>query len=126
MKKAVQTKNFTELDNAIKTQVEPMLYNKGEGRMIPIAKLVLLRNRDRSRARWVSKKIKNLYILFFCCTIYTNNTCNNCDYYIMAVRKIEDAFHLSHFSSLGMMAYSANRSQYHLHFKLLVRSPGIF
>jgi hypothetical protein len=54
MKKAVQTKNFTELDIAIKTQVEPMLYNKGEGRMIPIAKLVLLRNRDRSRAKWVS------------------------------------------------------------------------
>lgn len=56
MKKAVQAKNFSELDNAIKTQVEPMLYNKGEGRMIPIAKLVLLRNRDRSRAKWVSKK----------------------------------------------------------------------
>lgn len=57
MKKAVQTKNYTELDNAIKTQVEPMLYNKGEGRMIPIAKLVLLRNRDRSRAKWVSDQI---------------------------------------------------------------------
>ncbi|XP_026810195.1 transient receptor potential cation channel subfamily V member 5 [Rhopalosiphum maidis] len=59
MKKAVQTKNFTELDNAIKTQVEPMLYNKGEGRMIPIAKLVLLRNRDRSRARWLPP-LKNM------------------------------------------------------------------
>lgn len=57
MKKAVQTKNYTELDNAIKTQVEPMLYNKGEGKMIPIAKLVLLRNRDRSRAKWVSDRI---------------------------------------------------------------------
>lgn len=65
MKKAVQTKNFTELDNAIKTQVEPMLYNKGEGRMIPIAKLVLLRNRDRSRARWVSKKFEINIFYFF-------------------------------------------------------------
>ncbi|XP_025425863.1 transient receptor potential cation channel subfamily V member 6 isoform X4 [Sipha flava] len=59
MKKAVQTKNFTELDIAIKTQVEPMLYNKGEGRMIPIAKLVLLRNRDRSRAKWLPP-LKNM------------------------------------------------------------------
>lgn len=67
MKKAVQTKNFTELDNAIKTQVEPMLYNKGEGRMIPIAKLVLLRNRDRSRARWVKYLIysNNLNFIIF-------------------------------------------------------------
>jgi len=44
----------------------------------------------------------------------------------MAVRKIEDNFQLSHFSGLGRIAYSANRSQYHLHFNLLARSPGIF
>lgn len=62
MKKAVQTKNFAELDDAIRTQVEPMLYNKGEGRMIPIAKLVLLRNRDRSRAKWVKKIRLNIII----------------------------------------------------------------
>lgn len=79
MKKAVQTKNFTELDNAIKTQVEPMLYNKGEGRMIPIAKLVLLRNRDRSRARWVSEKYSELIffvllttLIYFIVLIYKN------------------------------------------------------
>ncbi|XP_050521894.1 transient receptor potential cation channel subfamily V member 5 isoform X2 [Daktulosphaira vitifoliae] len=51
IKRAVQTKEFAELDYAIKTKVEPLLYNKGEGKMIPIAKLVLLRNRDRSRAK---------------------------------------------------------------------------
>ncbi|XP_050427082.1 uncharacterized protein LOC126837283 isoform X2 [Adelges cooleyi] len=51
IKRAVQTKQFAELDYAIKTKVEPLLYNKGEGRKIPIAKLVLLRNRDRSRAK---------------------------------------------------------------------------
>lgn len=54
IKRAVQTKQFAELDYAIKTKVEPLLYNKGEGKMIPIAKLVLLRNRDRSRAKLVS------------------------------------------------------------------------
>lgn len=73
MKKAVQTKQFTELDNAIKTQVEPMLYNNGEGRMIPIAKLVLLRNRDRSRARWVSKNIAihaKLFYLRYSTTVF--------------------------------------------------------
>lgn len=73
MKKAVQTKNFTELDNAIKTQVEPMLYNKGEGRMIPIAKLVLLRNRDRSRAKWVSVHKKQLYNRTYIITQYGNS-----------------------------------------------------
>ncbi|KMQ98230.1 transient receptor potential cation channel subfamily v member 6 [Lasius niger] len=49
MKRATQTKQFAELDHAIRTKVEPFLYNKGKGRWIPIDKLVLLRNKDRSR-----------------------------------------------------------------------------
>ncbi|XP_043649035.1 transient receptor potential cation channel subfamily V member 5 isoform X1 [Drosophila teissieri] len=51
MKRACQTKQFAEIDHAIKTKVEPFMYNKGAGRYFPISKLVLLRNRDRPRTR---------------------------------------------------------------------------
>ncbi|XP_044592870.1 transient receptor potential cation channel subfamily V member 5 isoform X1 [Cotesia glomerata] len=49
MKRATQTKQYAELDHAIRTKVEPFLYNKGKGAWIPIAKLVMLRNKDRPR-----------------------------------------------------------------------------
>ncbi|XP_053598014.1 transient receptor potential cation channel subfamily V member 5 isoform X4 [Microplitis demolitor] len=49
MKRATQTKQYAELDHAIRTKVEPFLYNKGKGAWIPIAKLVLLRNKERPR-----------------------------------------------------------------------------
>lgn len=68
MKRAINNKQFAEIDHAIKTkasgkvaqgssrfnlhnfpQVEPFLYNKGRGRYIPIANLVKLRNCDRPR-----------------------------------------------------------------------------
>lgn len=49
MKKAAQMKNYAELDEAIKTKVEPFLYNKGEGKLIPISQLVLMRNKERPR-----------------------------------------------------------------------------
>ncbi|XP_077294935.1 transient receptor potential cation channel subfamily V member nanchung [Arctopsyche grandis] len=49
MKRALQSKQYAEIDHAIKTKVEPFLYNKGQGRLIPIAQLVLLRNKERSR-----------------------------------------------------------------------------
>ncbi|XP_065339476.1 transient receptor potential cation channel subfamily V member 5 [Cloeon dipterum] len=51
MKRATQTKQYAELDHAIKTKVEPYLYNKGEGRKIPISQIVLLRNKERSKSR---------------------------------------------------------------------------
>ncbi|XP_032689459.1 transient receptor potential cation channel subfamily V member 5 isoform X2 [Odontomachus brunneus] len=51
MKRATQTKQFAELDHAVRTKVEPYLYNKGKGKWIPIDKLVLLRNKDRPRHR---------------------------------------------------------------------------
>ncbi|XP_075163495.1 transient receptor potential cation channel subfamily V member nanchung [Haematobia irritans] len=51
MKRACQTKQFAEIDHAIKTKVEPFLYNKGEGRYFPISKMVLLRNKERSRTK---------------------------------------------------------------------------
>lgn len=49
MKRACQNKQFAELDHAIKTKVEPFLYNKGAGRYIPIATIVLFRNKERAR-----------------------------------------------------------------------------
>ncbi|KAK0165798.1 hypothetical protein PV328_004286 [Microctonus aethiopoides] len=49
MKRATQTKQFAELDHAMRTKVEPFLYNKGKGKWIPIDKLVLLRNKERPR-----------------------------------------------------------------------------
>lgn len=54
MKRAAQTKQYAELDHAIKTKVEPYLYNKGQGRLIPISRLVLLRNKERGRHKMVS------------------------------------------------------------------------
>ncbi|XP_076766819.1 transient receptor potential cation channel subfamily V member nanchung [Xylocopa sonorina] len=49
MKRATQTKQYAELDHALRTKVEPYLYNKGRGKWIPIEKLVLLRNKDRPK-----------------------------------------------------------------------------
>ncbi|KAI9554266.1 putative transient receptor potential cation channel subfamily V member 6 [Daphnia sinensis] len=51
MKKAVKTKDFTEVDRTIVEMVEPCLYNKGAGKMVHIAHLVLLRNRDRAKTK---------------------------------------------------------------------------
>ncbi|KAL0276082.1 UNVERIFIED_CONTAM: hypothetical protein PYX00_003742 [Menopon gallinae] len=51
MKRAAQTKQYAELDHAIKTKIEPFLYNKGKGRLIPVSQLVLLRNCERSRTK---------------------------------------------------------------------------
>lgn len=49
MKRAIQNKQYAEIDHAIKTKVEPFLYNKGKGKYIPVSVLVLLRNRERPR-----------------------------------------------------------------------------
>lgn len=49
MKKAAQNKNYSELDEAIKLKVEPLLFNKGEGKLIPVSQLVLMRNKERPR-----------------------------------------------------------------------------
>ena len=53
MKQASKTKDFTLVDKTIIEKVEPCLYNKGAGKMIHIAHLVLLRNRDRSKTKMV-------------------------------------------------------------------------
>lgn len=53
MKKASKTKDFTEVDKTIVEMVEPCLYNKGQGKMVHIAHLVLLRNRGRAKTKLV-------------------------------------------------------------------------
>ena len=57
--RAMVKKDWRELDEAIKQKVTPYLYNEGKGAMIPIAQMVLLRNRDRS-ARKALPPIKEL------------------------------------------------------------------
>ncbi|XP_059093541.1 transient receptor potential cation channel subfamily V member 5-like isoform X2 [Tigriopus californicus] len=44
-------KDYKELDEAIKAKVQPYLYNGGQGKMVPIAQLTMLRNRDRSKSK---------------------------------------------------------------------------
>ena len=41
-------KDFKELDEAIRQKLPEYLYNKGDGAMVPIAQLTMIRNRDRS------------------------------------------------------------------------------
>ena len=65
IKRALATKQYAELDHAIKTKVEPFLYNKGKGRLIPISQLVLLRNKERSRHKLV-RMIDTLLHIYFC------------------------------------------------------------
>ncbi|KAF2896771.1 hypothetical protein ILUMI_09404 [Ignelater luminosus] len=53
MKRAAQSKQYAEVDHAIKTKIEPLLYNKGKGRYVPISQLVLLRNKERAKHKWL-------------------------------------------------------------------------
>jgi len=54
-KQASATKNYAALDEAIKTRVEPFLYNNGNGKRFHISKLVLMRNRERSKHKQIFK-----------------------------------------------------------------------
>ncbi|CAG5117325.1 unnamed protein product [Candidula unifasciata] len=58
MKKARWTKNYTEVDDRIKTEVRQFLYNEGEGKLIPIVDLVKFRNKDRCRSGIKASKNK--------------------------------------------------------------------
>jgi hypothetical protein len=55
MKKAIKTKNYQELEDTIKKEVTPYLYNGGAGRMVPIQELVMLRNVDRPPNKQVNE-----------------------------------------------------------------------
>ena len=50
-KKAMISKNYKELDEAIKQKLPPYLYNGGEGKWIHCAHLACLRNRDRPKSK---------------------------------------------------------------------------
>ena len=52
-KRAMVKKDYKELDEAIKAKVTPFLYNEGAGKMVPIAQLTMLRNRDRAKSKQV-------------------------------------------------------------------------
>ena len=52
-KRAMVKKDYKELDEAIKAKIQPFLYNGGKGKMVPIAQLSMLRNRDRSKSKQV-------------------------------------------------------------------------
>lgn len=54
-KNASNTKNYAALDEAIKTRVEPFLYNKGEGKRVHVSKLILMRNRERPKHKHLFK-----------------------------------------------------------------------
>ncbi|PVD21847.1 hypothetical protein C0Q70_17649 [Pomacea canaliculata] len=49
------TKNYSQLDQAIQKEVPQFLYNDGEGRKVPIAELVKIRNKDRETSMKISK-----------------------------------------------------------------------
>jgi len=54
-KQATTTKNYAALDEAIKTRVEPFLYNNGKGLLVHISKVVLMRNKDRGKNQHLFK-----------------------------------------------------------------------
>ncbi|XP_035828047.1 transient receptor potential cation channel subfamily V member 5 isoform X2 [Aplysia californica] len=58
MKVARWTKNYTELDQKIQTEVAPFLYDGGKGRYIPILELVEKRNKDRQKSGIKASKNK--------------------------------------------------------------------
>jgi hypothetical protein len=55
MKVATQTKNYSEVDNFISTEVIKYLYNNGEGEHVPIEQIVTRRSGDK-----ISKQMPGL------------------------------------------------------------------
>ena len=62
-KRAMVKKDNKELDEAIKAKVAPFLYNNGEGALIPIAQMACVRNRDRSKKKYVSMPTNSKYYI---------------------------------------------------------------
>ena len=46
-------KDYKELDETLKAKLPPYLYNEGQGKMVPIAQLTMIRNRDRPPSKQV-------------------------------------------------------------------------
>ena len=60
-KRAQVKKDFKELDETIRAKIVPFLYNQGEGKMVPIAQLACLRNRDRPPRKQVSYFVRRYH-----------------------------------------------------------------
>lgn len=56
-KRAIVKKDYKELDEAIKSKVTPYLYNGGQGQMVPIVQLTMIRNRDRPKSKQVCTQL---------------------------------------------------------------------
>ena len=54
-KQATTTKNYAALDEAIKTKLEPFLYNNGNGKLFHVSRLALMRNKDRPKHKHIFK-----------------------------------------------------------------------
>lgn len=65
-KRAMVKKDYKELDEAIKSKITPYLYNGGKGKMVPIAQLTMLRNRDRPKSKQVRHERHNVCSLIKC------------------------------------------------------------
>ncbi|XP_068237254.1 transient receptor potential cation channel subfamily V member 5 [Palaemon carinicauda] len=59
MKKATKTKEYSELDETIKSKMPKYMYNAGEGKCMPIHHLVLRRNKERPPSKTITPP-KNL------------------------------------------------------------------
>ena len=53
-RRAMNKNDYKELDETIKAKLQPFLYNEGRGKMVPVAHLACLRNRDRALSKQVS------------------------------------------------------------------------
>ena len=67
--------DYKELDETIKAKLQPFLYNEGRGKMVPVAHLACLRNRDRALSKQVcnmhAQKQIFLKMLQKCITLYS-------------------------------------------------------
>lgn len=53
MKKAAKTKDYSELDETIRTKVAGMAYNQGQGKCLNIHTLVQWRNKEKPSSKQV-------------------------------------------------------------------------
>jgi hypothetical protein len=84
MKIAIANKDFTELDNYIKTEVPRFLYNEGKGEKLPIEDIVLKRCGGKLSSKKKKKKATdaedaNLEMgeLFFFNILFCKQLCQN-------------------------------------------------
>ncbi|KAK2713308.1 hypothetical protein QYM36_009239 [Artemia franciscana] len=60
MKMAAKTRNYSEVDEAIRAMVKPYLYNGGAGKLVHVAHMVINRNKDRPKHKQYFKMTRAL------------------------------------------------------------------